>query len=254
MPDHPLSGQPLSEADPTPTEEAFEEPETLEDVAALEVEKTLAEAATSEAAAAPESSFKRLLGVAAVSGILLGVVAYILIRAVGGVDCVDGFYQPIACSEEAALATLVASAPLAPDQELVSIATELCPDITAEVHTDRSDPESIRVLCLAAVDGSSWLHIDTPSAGSCLRDGGVGPRHPAPCDSEEAALVVLGVITMPEVPDASRDVQFEEYLDFLSQLVCEDPGTPIGPSFFEWRAGASYALCVTLLNLPGSDS
>lgn len=158
-------------------------------------------------------------------------------------NCVDRALSQTPCHSDTAHAALLASAPLDSDRDLTLTAADACPDNTAAVAL-RADA----LICLGSITDSSWVEYNPPGVGTCviLADD-LAPPRPVNCplaSSPETGLVVARLALDPAGPGPANALleRYQLQVDHACEL-----GQPLGPSFFEWRGGATHMLCVVAL-------
>lgn len=197
------------------------------------------------AAAVEGSSSGRWLWWVFTAAVVVGVAVGFWLAASGS-ECVDLGLSPVECSSSAAYAQVLASRPLPSGEDRLLVAAVACPAATGEVAVRGGE-----LLCLGAVSGVSWLTVDPPAPGDCvvLPGGGpLGPPQVVSCPAVPDGLVALVVGSHRlAAPGPSPVLELLELYGRQVEFACE-VGSPLGPSFFEWRGGADTLICVVAVS------
>lgn len=182
--------------------------------------------------------------VAAVVLVLATVAAVLLLKP--DARCVDSSLAEVSCSADTAYAKVLGTFPAVPDDGRTGIAqaadkVDACPSGTFNLREANGE-----VWCLGTVTGDRWADHskDEFDVGQCLSMSDTTLAVPSivDCGDDPHPLYVLGVfpIAGPPVTDDPVEV-VQAYVDAVSD-VCP-VGSTFGPSFFDWKAGASFLLC-----------
>lgn len=184
------------------------------------------------------STILLLTGVVAI-GVMVGVAVFWVGSVVTAQPtCVDAALAPIACTDPAAWGSVLATVDADTGGDAANL-LDACPAETMDVVVLARG-----IACVGAPDGRSWARpgdVAGFNTGSCVD---VPPERLAVPTSIECSdphsFIIKDVVVLEP---ASSDAAAADEYGLQVGDACKT-GAALGPSLFEWKAGASEIICV----------